>query len=190
MVLDSQQIENTFYGFQNDAITEIDLENVASHTLAWAEGEYFPQLASVLSLKAVKTTDLTTDTSPTFTYFAPTAIVGGVVQPSLPNATAWAVKRLTAQRGRSGRGRVFVPGIPDTARVGTNLLDIDFATAIVAAMVELDSVLLTDGFTGCVVTRFHDGEPRAVGVPQPITSWGYSDLVLDSQRRRGPGRGS
>lgn len=190
MLMDTQKIENTFYFRQSSPIGEETLQLSATKTLAWVSAFYFPQLSNVVSLVGVKSTDLTTDTSPTYTAFPATAVVGGVAQPAVPSATAWAVQRLTASRGRSGRGRVFVPGIPVTSRVGQNGLAPTFATNIVNAMGELDDSLFEDAFTAVVVSRVHNHLPRAVGLAQPITSWGYADLILDSQRRRGPGRGS
>lgn len=190
MLLDAQKIENTFYCSSESGVTEESLEAISIVTSAWVEAEYFPQLSNVITLVGVKCTDLTTDTGPTHTRFPASPVAGGVAQPSVPSATAWAVKRLTSARGRSGRGRVFVPAIPETSRVGINGLNISFANAIVTAMEELTLGFASEGFVNAVVTRVHDGLPRAVGIAQPITSWGYTDLILDSQRRRGPGRGS
>jgi len=190
MLMDGQQIENTFYVSAEATIPEADLVTIADTVLDWVGSTYFPQLSNVVTCVGVKTVDLSTDTGPTHTSVPSSTLSGGVAQPSVPNATAWAVKRLTASRGRSGRGRVFVPAIPTTSRVGTNGLSSSFANAIVTAMNLLGTDLSTAGFQPVVVSRFHNHLPRVAGIALPITSWAYSDLVLDTQRRRGPGRGS
>lgn len=190
MLLDAQQIENTFYVSGAVAIPEEDLAGIAGIFLDWVASDYFPQLSNVISCVGVKVTDLSSDTAPTFTAVPESVLAGGVAQPSVPSATAWAAKRLTAGRGRSGRGRIYVPAIPETSRVGVNGLSTVFAGAIITALNLLGTDLSTAGWQPVVVSRISGGLPRVEGLAQPITSWAYSDLVLDTQSRRAPGRGS
>lgn len=189
MLLDAQKIENTFYAHKGAGIPDEELETLGNLVLAWVGEEYFPQLSNVITCTGVKVTNLTTDTSGTHLSPPSGTLAGGVAQPSVPSATAWSVKRLTAARGRSGRGRIFVPAIPETSRVGINGLSPTFATAILNAMADLDDRLTTAGYDPVVVSRVHDHAPRVTGLAQPITSWAYADLVLDTQSRRAPGRG-
>jgi len=190
MSLDGQNIENTYYASVEGLVTEEQIVSGAQAVQLWVEDFYFPQLSNLLSYRGVKATDISSDTGPTYTATGFAGGIGGVAQPSVPSNSPFVIKHLTAQRGRSGRGRSYVPGMPNTSRTGTNEVSSSFANSMLAAFIALDDALVGESQVPCVVSRFHDGLPRVAGLHIPITSHAYTDLVLDSQRRRLPGRGS
>lgn len=115
---------------------------------------------------------------------------GNIATSCLPGNVAWAVKLLTGLTGRSYRGRSFFIGLAESS-VSGNYIGQTTADAIVDAWVELKDVILPNlSAELVVVSRYTGGEPRVAGVATPVTTISYTDLVVDSQRRRLPGRGA
>lgn len=103
-----------------------------------------------------------------------------------PNNVTLAVKKLTARSGRSGRGRLFVPGIPlqniepNSSRVG-----ISYIQAMDGAMSALTTALDVAGEKLVLVSYFHLKAVRAVPLVEEIVTFAVNP-VLDSQRCRLP----
>jgi len=189
MRLDSQSIENTYYAESEVPLTLPLLQDLAEGVLTWVGSIYFNLLSNMLSCVGVKTTDLTSNTSGTFTAFPVTTMQGAVAQPSEPSNVSFVIKHLTAQRGRSARGRCFVPGIPHTSMAGTNTVSTTLANGLVTCFNDLDAAINGASMQAVVASRFHNNAPRAPGIAIPILTHAYTDLTVDSQRPRLPGRG-
>jgi len=89
----------------------------------------------------------------------------------------------TAVRGRSGRGRTFLPELPETYVVdgvltSTAQSDLQGAWDAFISAVELDS-----GWQFCVVSFYHDNAPRSSGVKIGVTASVVRGYV-GTQRRR------
>jgi hypothetical protein len=74
--------------------------------------------------------------------------------------------------------------------VTLNTLDAADGLAYVAAYSNVDDVIADFDGTWCVVSRHLDGLPRDIGITRKITTVILTDLTIDSQRRRLPGRGT
>lgn len=120
---------------------------------------------------------------------AVTPTPGGVASPSVQNNVTWCVKFNTAGRGKSFRGRNYVPGIPQES-VAANEVGAGYAGSLVSVYNGLAGAVDLSGFAHVVVSHFTAGAPRVAGLVSAVTSCSYSDLVVDSQRRRLPGRGT
>lgn len=107
----------------------------------------------------------------------------------LPNHVTVAVKWLTGSRGRSYRGRTYHFGLTGSDTSGNNLQSAT-RTALLTAYENLLTAVAGSGSDHLVVaSRMLGGAPRAVGVATNITA-AEINAVLDSQRRRLPGRGT
>lgn len=185
-----QEVENVMY-FKFDGAT-IPTPRLQTLALAvgnqWSVGILLLQSFEV-SLREIYVTDLTTVTSPTYSYvFAPPG-VGGSVANSEPGGTTLSCSFKTAVRGRSGRGRNYFIGVPRTQVVGNQVLS-GFADAVTTAyngFVGADNV--DTDFTWCVLSRYSAGSPRPSGITFPVQSASVSNTAIDSQRRRLDGRG-
>jgi len=125
--------------------------------------------------------------------FPQTPAAGTLVstQAELPADNAFSVKRLTGNVGRSGRGRWYWPIWVADYLASQNALSATRANAIVAALTAFQAGV-EGGTYPCqmvVVSLQTGGAPRVSGFAQPIISWAYTDLTVDNQRRRLPGRG-
>lgn len=108
----------------------------------------------------------------------------------LPNNCALAVARKTGLAGRAARGRIFLTGIPVSVESPQNHVTSGFATAVTAVLNGLDVAAQSVNWTEVVAHRVSGGVPLSTAVVYTVLEWLVVDLVLDSMRRRLPGRGS
>jgi len=187
--LAGQQIENCLCfrygdGVFLDAVPAIDsvletywwatLRETLSNQIAHVE-TYYVDLASVSGF--------------TSTSAAYTPNTGASAIFSAPNNVAICVSHRTANRGRSFRGRTYISGIPSDqqslSRLSPGAMD-----TVLDAFTQLITQSNVAGYPFVVVSKRSGGLPRAIGLSTPVTQSVIVDNVLDSQRRRLPGRGS
>lgn len=121
---------------------------------------------------------------------------GGAAGPPVPPGVAWVARLVSGFRGRSARGRMFLPGL-DIAHVA--------ADGAIDNVAELDAVMLNgwqigtadgagltslSGLTQVIASFFsgvdpvtHRPIPRATAVITPVNAI-HADLFVHSQRRR------
>lgn len=111
-------------------------------------------------------------------------VPGTLVSPAMPANVTLAVKFLTGLAGRSNRGRQYWIGLAESQVAGDFVLPTPGA-AIAAAYNTLKTNL-TAGTNGdlAVLSRYHNGAPRTIGVATLVTAIGTTDLRVDTQRRR------
>lgn len=118
------------------------------------------------------------------------ALDGNIASQAAPGNVSWCVKLVTGLTGRSRRGRSYFVGLAESSLVGNHVSEATI-DLIVDAWVDLKDVILP-GIAAelVVVSRISGGELRPTGLVTPVTTISYTDSVVDSQRRRLPGRGS
>lgn len=118
-------------------------------------------------------------------------VTGGGAGDQLPNNCSMAVHFGTGAAGRSRQGRNYVPVLDRDDVVG-NFIDSGWAAGIVTAYEELlfPGSIVPDGWIWVVVSRMQGGVRPAEAQFHEISSVSVVDLVVDSQRRRLPGRGA
>ena len=110
---------------------------------------------------------------------ASTPTAGGQTGAGLPPNTAVLARKLTATGGRRGRGRMFIPGIPE-GNVGSDgqlvaAYRTTAQTAVADMMADLVALPQVDG-----LVLLHDTAPFT---PTPITGFSV-ELYVATQRRR------
>jgi len=175
--------------FQNSgAVTQLNLGNIASAVSNWIQLQLAPLLSNDWTSLRVKAVDLDTQTGPVSE--APAVFAGGVTSEAAPNNVAACVSFRTAQRGRSGRGRNFVPGIPNSV-ITLNTMTSIFIGDLVAAYSQLVGPgTFSAGWQWCVVSRFENNVKRAAGLVIPITSAIMVGNSVRSMRSREIGHGA
>lgn len=185
--------ENQFMQCEVDMTIETEsAENVAAASEALYNAwntHIMPQLSSGVALQSTVVFGLSDLITPVGVTFPPTLSSGGVSSPTLPNNVALCITKYTAFRGKSFRGRFYLPGIPDNARNGANQISDAYRGNLQTALNGMLAELISAGYPPAVVSRYANKAPRTTGIATHIVSWGPRDLVLDSQRRRLPGRG-
>lgn len=189
MIQDSQRIENTLYFRKAAGWLAVDVPVLFNELLLWWTVDLAPHLNVSVQLNEFQITDLSTQTGFGFTIPAPAPKpTGGRAGAGLPNNCSLAITFRTALRGRSFRGRNFVPGLVDVD-VSANTLSGVTVGQIEAAYTNLIARAVTVGAIWVVVSRFHNNSPRVTGITTDITAAGATDAIIDSQRRRLPKRG-
>lgn len=195
MLLDNQKIENTLW-FQHDGeILAADLDELTDALQHWWDVSYAGLTTGLNFLREVFAADQTSSTGLVSTHDGEGANGDGSTT-YLPNNVSIVASFRTAQRGRSFRGRNYIAGIPTDKTSDANHIQSSYASEIITAYNDLlGPDALVTGWTWGVASRFSgvDGDgkpiPREAGIFTPITATVVVDLVIDSQRRRLPGRG-
>lgn len=190
-----QKVENTLWIEGPSALDASALSTIATTIKGWWVSDYGPQVSDLVTLSEVVATDQTTDTSGQVSVSGDGEI-GGQIGGTVPTNSTFAVSFRTASRGRAFRGRNYIVGVPLEQLAETNVVQSSWAADIAAAYTDLITLVDDAGFTWVVVSRFngvdpdtHDPIPRVAGVTTPVLNVVTTDLTLDSQRRRLPGRG-
>jgi hypothetical protein len=186
--LNGQKCVNTFYANKPGGYVQADLDELADIVDAWVGAELRPLLSEnwtyvrtvVRGLNASIDSEAENNGN---------AGVGGVGATSLPNNVALSVKRRSAFTGRGARGRVFIGGIPSTALDFPNVVGDTFITAITAALNALSENVSEVDFVEVIVHRVAAGVPLAEAVIFTVVEYVVVNNVIDSMRRRLPGRG-
>lgn len=184
-----QRCENTLYYKTSAAPTGLEADELLDLVEVSYATDIMAHLSADLSFVASKATLLTTDSSFVVDHTFPFPVVGSVESDSVPNNVTYAITFQTASRGRSFRGRNYVPGIPLAAIVGTEIGDTLRGQLLTGYSNLRNLVGTSKTWDQQVVSRFHNNVPRTTGVATECVGTGSADKVLDSQRRRLPGRG-
>lgn len=189
--LSGQQIENRIMVNNGGTVDAADLEAVAIAVWDWAETSYIGSLSDDILLVSVVTTDLTTAEAGQYTYAPDTTTGGTETGDTLPNECALCISLRTGSRGRSARGRWYVPAIPVNFMENANNVTAVFGGQMVTALQTLINDLTEGTRVPTIVSYVTNGAPRVGGpVYFTITTASLTDTVIDSQRRRKPGVGS
>lgn len=196
MLLDLQQVENTIWVLKDGGHDAGTLAALATNVKSWWGLSMAPLLSDQVTLREVTATDMSTDTGPQVSVdgeLTPGEQIGG----SAPSNVSFVVSFRTNARGRAFRGRNYVVGVPLTQLAAINTVEASWAAQLRAAYQDLSNGLLDDDFLWVIASRFSGVGgtpprpiPRETGVTTAVSSIITTDLTIDSQRRRLPGRGT
>lgn len=188
MLLDGQQIQNDFWITKTDPpIVPHDLVLMTEHILALYTEGIFPLLSNGITGVEIVATDASAEDGVRYTNTAFAGVGGGAGSDALPNNSAFRISFFPDIRGAHAGG-IYISGIPENAATGSFLGETT-ATALVEALQAFQLSLDDDNLALVVVSLCHDNAWRTTGALYNVTTIGYKDLVMDSQRRRLPGRG-
>lgn len=195
MLQDLQEVENTLWFERNSPWDVSSLTALNNYILAWWGDHYAPQASELVVVREIVCTGMNASTDPQVSLPPATLLAGEVTAPALPNNTTLTVSFRTAQRGRSFRGRNYFVGLCHN-QVDNNTVNPTSVAAIADGYSELLNVGdVVSSARWIVASRFSgiDGDghpiPRVSGVTTDIVAVSIVDPVIDSQRRRLPGRG-
>lgn len=174
---------------ESGAVTFVDVTDVGNAIGDWYRDSVVPLLDDRYYFMQMVAVDLSNPVSYKFT--GPYATQGGVSGGGAPNNVSFCLSFKSGLSGRAGNGRNFLPGIPLQYLSG-NLVNEEPLAALLAAYSALlaeGEGVIPAGFHWCVVSRRLAGVDRVPAVPVFVTSVVATDNIVDSQRRRLPGRG-
>lgn len=186
--LDGQIVENTLYFRKPNDYDVTGLQDLAERLRDWWIALPAANIADACSLTAVKCTALHDQTGPQYTLTAGLPVTGEVPSDPVPNNSAFVVTFRTALIGRSFRGRNYIAGIPETY-TSISRLSNTIATYFRDSYAGIPAAVGV-GHLWVVVSRTVNGVVQMpTALTSPITTVDVIDNVMDSQRRRLPGRG-
>lgn len=188
MTSEGQRIENVLHYTKASPWDATQLAQLCASAIASWSANLRTVMPTTCSLILTRATDLASQTGPAVEYAVGLPLAGSVSGGALPNNNAIVIKKSTYQRGRSFRGRIYHGPLNRSQTVGSSM-DPTALTGIISRW--LDMVNLTVGADEAnlvVVSRVSGGQQRATGIATLVTGLS-SDGIIDSQRRRLPGRG-
>lgn len=183
MRLHGTQVVNTLHSRFATPADVAGLTAVNAELQSWWQAAVAPFLSVDLLLTGITSTDISSLNGPSVQ--TPVAEISGQrLFPALPGNVALCVTFRSANRGRSARGRNYVPGLCETDVTG-NTVTAAVGLGLASAYSQLPD-LFGVGLGGAwvVASRYANGQPRAAGVTFEIISVDVRDLRVDSQRRR------
>lgn len=162
--------------------TSTELEDAALVVNGWATGTLGDFLSDDLAFTGVTAYDLTSSTSPIFTVTNGPPIPGAVPDPPISGNTSIVASMRTANRGRSSRGRNYVTGVPNSAKLDPFHVLTTFATDMLGAYIAGLVAFATGGFTWSVNSKYTNNAARTTGLMQPIEAF-VVDNEIDSKDR-------
>jgi len=177
-------VETTQYHKHTGSIITSDVDDLFD----WYEAVWLPAYLDVLSIDYTVVelygTDLTTGTAPTYSRVFSPVLEGSQGNPSLPGNVAACVSFRTVGRGRSARGRNYVPGLPEPD-VTANDMDLTLIDALVAAYeLFMGGGTYPSAWDWVVVSRFLAGVPRIAALVSSVVDVLSTSLTVESQRGR------
>jgi len=146
--------------------------------------------SNAVTLQEITARDMSEESGPIMSFFPSAANVGSRGSPVLPGNVTWAIQFKTGLAGRSFRGRNYVIGLAEDQATGDAVASTTAAAYIVAYAALNAEINEEIPAVHVVASRYNNGAPREVGVTTAVTTYGFADLWLDSQRRRLQGRGT
>jgi len=177
-------VETTQYHQFGSAITAPDVDDLFD----WYDTVFLPDYLDPLGIEykvgELYGTDLTTATSPTYSLVFSPQREGGQAAAALPGNNAACISFRTAGRGRSSRGRNYVPALLESDVTG-NDMDLTLVNALVAAYeLMLGGGTYPAGWEWVVLSRFALGIPRVAALAQTVLDVLSTNLTVESQRGR------
>lgn len=184
---------NTFYLRGTEPSLTVDLSEINDALItAWiARLRAFCPPTVVLT--GVRSTAQDNANAPSVSTFATTNNSGLRSGTALPLNSACVIKHITAQRGRSFRGRTYWYGLTTNDLSNAELWGATQVASLVTAWNNFIADILVDvtsqTYTNVIVSKYTNNAPRASGLATQVT--GHSaDTAIDSMRTRLEGRGS
>lgn len=142
-----------------------------------------------LIIREVYVKSIESQPGPEATFSAGFPLAGSLGDPSLPNNVTVAASLRSNLTGRSARGRWYWQGLTEPQVTG-NTIGAGVLVSIDGALTNLASTISGAGFLWVIVSFRTNNAPRVGGpVYFTVEDIVFVDDVVDSQRRRLPGRG-
>jgi hypothetical protein len=191
--LGESNVENTLYFFSTSPpVTLNAIENLTGDVAAWWSLVMRDLLPTGYTYRETYAVDLSSETGPTWTEAGSTWAGERITTAGMmPNNATIAISFRTAQRGRSHRGRNYVCGLSRNDVTG-NMVSATLQAALVDAYSQIlpGAPYAPAGWLWVVLSRRSNNAWRPQGLSTTIQRVVIVDGIIDTQRRRLPGRGN
>lgn len=183
-----QTVEICIGVLKNAAVVTADLTTVTTAMEAWRIALHRDLTSQDLTYKQWYALSLTTSTSPSLITPITANITGNDTAGTVPNNVALVTTFQTDLRGRSYRGRTYMPGISRSNVSTPTEISAGYALQASTAYAGINAALPA-GYTHVVLSYQNNGVARTNAARTPVVAY-RTEVRLDSQRRRLEGRGS
>lgn len=187
-LLDEQKIENTLWFSTAGGDDAAVRASIGEMLITWWNSGMKTITSDEMTLREVYITDQSAQDGGVTTVTTGLPLAGGAVEPAAPNQCAMVVSLRTAARGRTARGRNYVAGLPNSELV-SNSWSSGYVSAVQQEYNDLIELADANSTPLAIASRYFNNAPRVTGVLRLVTQAVVVDPIVDSQRRRTPGRG-
>jgi hypothetical protein len=187
-VLNGQQCLNTFYARFGSAYTQADIDALAEAVDTWVDVEFLPQQPNNYSYVRTTVRGLTSAIDLEGENAASAGAGGASTSPFSNNSTL-SIKRRSAFTGRGARGRIYLPSPSAGALADDNHVSAAFITTIQGVMNALSGMMADVNWEEVILHRVEAGASLPAAVIFTVVEYVVVDAIIDSMRRRLPGRG-
>jgi hypothetical protein len=173
---------NVFHVLAPEGVSEADCDAVAAAVADWTNGNYNNCWAEDISSDRVVVTDVSVLNS--FQSELAVRAAGSLLGAAIPSQNTLAVKKSTGFAGRAYRGDWYVwpPTVSQLEPLDGNLFLESYRDTCVSQLEGLITILNTAGYNLVVASQ-------ANGLTTVVKHFIATDRLVDSQNRRGGGRG-
>lgn len=189
-LLDNERVENVFHCLAPPPFNQVVADDIHDIVDNWITQTLRPNQSSNVIYQGMKIRDIV-PTGPAFEYPGDNQ-AGTAAGNPLANEVTFCLKKVTALSGRKYRGRFYHIGLPDSFMLSAssrNRLSPTAVFALVSTYAALMTALAGAGYTLQVIQKDYTVIPPMAVTTVPVISIVATDNIVDSQRRRGPGRG-
>lgn len=187
--LAGQEVETTFFYQMAVAITAELLDAITLAASNIWNSDFLPLLPPSYVMTQVYAYDMTAGATAQSFNETNEGNVGTRTGVAMPGNVTVAIARKSGKRGRSYAGRIFWPGLTEYQLSSQNVVDAAEAALMIAAITNLDNAMALLNGLAVVLSFTHDGVFSSEAVISAVAEWVFTNLAVDSRRRRLPGRG-
>ena len=185
---DGQTCENVHYFEMGGPFSPVQFGAFGDTLVAWWKTWFVNMYPATVTLQEIVLTDMTFQAAPGAIFTAGLPVVCTRAGAQLPNNVALCFTKRTTLRGRSYRGRTYFGPLTETD-VTAHIANASIIDGMITRMEDLRVMDVgADTWQMVIVSTRANNDWRTEGLTTPVNSIS-TDGIVDSQRRRLPGRG-
>jgi|SRR5690349_5911974 len=194
---EEQETDNVLHFIEETSTTDVELNLILALATCFLE-HLVPVTSSAWQLKELRWKKVSPTLGPEFVTVPTGTLVGAGNAAALPTMNSVVVSKRSAEGGRSKRGRMFLPGIPENATINSHLDTshafwlgvVAFVACVAEKFINIGEPLGSDQFALAVYSR------KIGGATLPFGGTGFTkvtqlrpDSLIATTRSRKVGRG-
>jgi len=168
---------------KTSTLSDGDLPDIYDVFDFWWTNHMRGSVGDDFSLLTIRVTNLTTQFSGVYETSPTGDPLGAVTGTIAPNNAAMVISLKTANRGRSYRGRNYIPAVPSSFLQDANHITTTAAEDLQEAYELLATQLAAANYLHVVLSRQENGVRRTVGVATPVITY-IGKTRIGTMRRR------
>jgi len=177
------EVVNVLYFRRSGTWALPELEAAAQQLATVWTNDVMIHLSSETRLQRIQARGERVQDDVSFEFVLPSPVAGSRPGEAVPFQCAFCITHLTGLVGRSNRGRTYFGYIAE-ADNNNGLLSVARANGLRNGLASVRNIMANAGWTHVVVSRVRNKVRLPVAVTVPVIGYKYTDLIIDTQRRR------